>query len=81
MSRELIEAKELAGQWACSNCEWPFEANVPIKTVDPYLDKAQEEYQRQRDQQFAAHACADYGRKPGTDSKRDYSRTRDQVPV
>jgi hypothetical protein len=42
--------------WACSQCAWIF--NPSTAPIGSTLEEMKQNYERQRDQEFAAHACA-----------------------
>ena len=61
MRRELvwIERSDFWG-WGCSLCAWVFKmAGSPIGDS---IDKMRSQYEKQRDKEFASHACAEHPR-------------------
>lgn len=60
-SRTLIWIEEPRFQgWGCSRCAWVFN---PLGSPDgKSFEEMKEEYERLRDKEFAAHACAEYPR-------------------
>ena len=55
-----IEEQRIAG-WGCSNCAWLFHpSNLPIGNS---LDDLTAYAQRQLDNQFASHSCAEHPRR------------------
>jgi len=61
MRRKLvwIEEEQFWG-WSCSECRWVFHpSGTPIGTS---LDEMKQNYERQRDKEFAAHICAEHPR-------------------
>jgi hypothetical protein len=52
-----VERERFMG-WACSQCAWEFNpSGVPAGNT---LAEMKEEYERQRDKEFASHVCAKY---------------------
>ena len=60
-SRTLIWIEEPRFQgWGCPRCAWVFN---PLGSPDgKSFEEMKEEYERLRDKEFAAHACAEYPR-------------------
>ena len=46
--------------WGCSECEWVFRPLGPL--VGQSLDEMKVHYEKQRDEEFASHVCAEYQR-------------------
>jgi hypothetical protein len=46
--------------WGCSECEWTFEPSGPPRGSD--LDEMKQNYERQREKEYASHACFDHPR-------------------
>jgi hypothetical protein len=63
MRRKLVwvERKNFQG-WACTECAWGFNAVGPI--VGKSIEEMKEQYEQQRDQEFASHVCAAHPRAP-----------------
>jgi len=63
MGRELVWVKkELFQGWACSACAWEFGASGPV--VGKTIEEMQRDYERQRDEEFKAHVCAQHPKQP-----------------
>jgi hypothetical protein len=61
MRRQLIWLKEQRfSGWGCSECAWVFNPSGP--PVGKALDEMKQNYERQRDKDFAAHVCAEHPR-------------------
>ena len=61
MRRKLLWIdEEPYGRWGCSECKWVF--NPSGRPVGKSLDEMMQNYQQQRDNDFAAHLCADHPR-------------------
>jgi len=54
-----IEEQRFWG-WGCSECEWVFRPLGPL--VGQSLDEMKVHYEKQRDEEFASHVCAEYRR-------------------
>jgi serine/threonine protein kinase len=50
--------------WGCSECAWVFSPSGP--PTGKWLDEMKENYERQRDKDFAAHVCAEHARAENT---------------
>jgi hypothetical protein len=61
MRRELLWVRKPGFQgWGCSECAWLFN---PSDDLEGYtIHEMKENYERQRDQDFASHACSDFPR-------------------
>jgi hypothetical protein len=46
--------------WACSECAWAFNPSDPPRGRD--LDEMKQNYESQRDKEYAAHVCAEHPR-------------------
>jgi hypothetical protein len=55
--------------WACSECAWTFSPLDPPRGNS--LEEMKQNYERQRDNEYASHVCADH---PGDKSATDDSR-------
>jgi hypothetical protein len=55
--------------WACSECAWAFRPSGPPRGSS--LDEMKQNYERQRDKEFASHVCAGH---PRTKGAKDDSR-------
>ena len=53
--------------FGCSECNWLFDPSGPV--VGESLDEMKQEYEAQRDKEFAAHVCAEYLRAKNTKAK------------
>jgi hypothetical protein len=63
MARELVWVeKERFQGWACSACGWEFKASGP--PIGNTLDEMKRTYERRRDEEFRAHACAKHPKRP-----------------
>ena len=61
MPRKLvwIENANFEG-FGCSECNWVFRPSSPIVTES--LDEMKQQYEAERDKEFAAHVCAEHRR-------------------
>ncbi len=63
--------------WTCSDCAWIFNPSGP--PVGNSLEDMKQDFERQRDGEFASHVCARHSRtkdeKPGTVSPKDKLKT------
>jgi hypothetical protein len=59
MRRKLVwlDGQNFQG-WGCSECAWAFKPQGPL--VGESIAEMKTHYERQRDQEFASHACADH---------------------
>ncbi len=46
--------------WACSECAWTFNPSGPPNGNS--LEEMKENYERQRDKEYASHVCAEHPR-------------------
>jgi hypothetical protein len=61
MRRNLVLiADEHFWGWSCSECAWVF--NPSGTPSGKSLDAMKENYERQRDKEFASHVCAEHPR-------------------
>jgi hypothetical protein len=61
MPRTLVWIKSQSFHgFGCSQCNWVFEASGVL--VGESLDKMKQNYEVQRDKEFAAHVCAKHPR-------------------
>jgi rubredoxin len=44
--------------WACSECAWVFNPSDPPRGTS--LDEMKQNFERQRDKEFASHVCAQH---------------------
>ena len=57
--RKLVWAeRENFGGWACSECLWVYNPQGPL--IGESLDEMKSFYEKQRDQEFARHVCAEH---------------------
>jgi hypothetical protein len=49
--------------WACSECAWAFSPSGPPRGSS--LDEMKQNYEHQRDKEFASHVCAEHARTKG----------------
>jgi hypothetical protein len=56
--------------WACSECAWTFSPSGPPRGSS--LEEMKQNYERQRDSEYASHVCADH---PRAKSAPDYPRS------
>jgi hypothetical protein len=62
--RKLIFVKsERSESWACSECRWAFNPSGPPHGSS--LDEMMQDFERQREREFAAHVCAQHPRPKG----------------
>jgi hypothetical protein len=55
--------------WTCSECAWTFNPSGPPRGSS--LEEMKQNYERQRDKEYASHVCADHPRaKSATDDSR-----------
>ena len=65
MKRKLVWIEEQRFQgWGCSECAWVF--NPSGAPTGKSLDEMKENYERQRDRDFASHHCAEHPRAKNT---------------
>ena len=63
MGRELVWVeKERFEGWACSACDWEFRASGPL--VGGTIEEMKRAYERERDEAFKAHVCAQHPKRP-----------------
>jgi hypothetical protein len=55
--------------WACSECAWTFNPLGPPRGSG--LDEMKQNYERQRDKEYASHACSEH---PRAKTPRDESK-------
>jgi hypothetical protein len=61
MRRRLVWIdEEPFGRWNCSECKWVFSPSGP--PIGKSLDEMMQNYEQQRNKDFAAHLCADHPR-------------------
>jgi len=59
--RKLVWIKsERVESWVCSDCTWAFRPSGP--PLGKSLEEMKENFERQRDTEFTAHACAKHPR-------------------
>jgi hypothetical protein len=46
--------------WACSECAWAFSPSGP--PLGSNLEEMKQNYERQRDKEYASHVCAEHPR-------------------
>jgi hypothetical protein len=57
--RKIIWIKSAKSElWSCSRCAWAFKPSGPPHGNS--LDEMMQNFERQRDQQFASHVCAEH---------------------
>jgi hypothetical protein len=63
MRRELvwIDHTRFRG-WGCSQCAWVF--NPPRALKGDNFEEMKQNFESQRDQEFASHVCTEHPRKP-----------------
>jgi rubredoxin len=62
--KKLIWVKSARSEsWACSECAWAFNPSGPPRGAS--LDAMKENFERQRDTEFASHVCAKHPRTKG----------------
>jgi hypothetical protein len=72
--RKMIWVKsEHSELWSCSRCAWAFNPSGPPRGTS--LDEMMQNFERQRDQEFASYVCADY-REPRAKEGKSESRFR-----
>jgi rubredoxin len=54
--------------WACSECAWVFNPSGPPRGTS--LDEMKQNFERQRDKEFASHVCAQHSRTYSPESRR-----------
>jgi hypothetical protein len=73
--RKMIWVKSVHSEsWACSECAWAF--NPPGPPRGTSLDEMKQNFERQRDEEFASHVCAAHPRAkaPSAMSAKDEPR-------
>ena len=67
MQRYLVWIEDQRFQgWGCSECAWVFNPSGP--PTGKWLDEMKQNYERQRDKDFAAHVCTEH---PRAKNKKD----------
>jgi rubredoxin len=62
--RNLVWAKsESRESWACSDCAWAFNPSGPPQGQS--LEEMKQNFERQRDKEFASHVCSAHPRIKG----------------
>jgi rubredoxin len=64
--------------WACSACSWTFSPSGPPLGRD--LEEMKQNFERQRDKEYASHVCAVHPRPSRDRDQSDLSRTRGARP-
>jgi hypothetical protein len=54
-----VERQNYQG-WACAECAWAFNPLGPV--VNESIDEMKMRYERQRDNEFTSHVCAEHPR-------------------
>ena len=77
--RQMIWIKTLHVEtWACSECAWTFNPTGP--PLGPGLDEMKQNYERQRDKEYASHVCAEHPKARGARvDSRSLGRSDDQT--
>lgn len=73
MKKMIWVKSEHSELWSCSRCAWAFKPSGPPRGTS--LDEMMQNFERQRDQEFASHVCADY-REPKAKEGKSESRFR-----
>jgi hypothetical protein len=61
MSRKLVWVKVQNFEgWACAECAWAFKPSGQVRGNS--IEEMKMQYERQRDQEFASHVCAEHPR-------------------
>ena len=72
--REMIWVKTAQRQsWVCSECAWWFNPVGPPRGDS--LDEMKQNYERQRDKEFAVHVCAQYPKTTELGAKTQHLET------
>jgi len=59
--RKLVWAERQNFQgWACTECAWSFHPAGPL--VGDSIEEMKRQYERQREEEFASHVCAEHPR-------------------
>jgi hypothetical protein len=62
--RKIVWVKSARSEfWACSECAWAFNPSGP--PLGKSLDEMIQNFERQRDKEFASHVCAKHPRTKG----------------
>src|SRR6266849_8744813 len=59
----------LSESWACSQCAWVFKPSGPPRGTT--LDEMMQNFERQRDREFASHLCAEHPRTKGQERQNE----------
>jgi len=62
--------------WACSQCAWAFKPSGP--PLGNSLDEMMQNFERQRDQEFASHVCTEH---PRTEGRTSLWRVATRLPL
>jgi len=72
MTKMIVVKSVERVDWACSECAWTFNPSGP--PLGASLDEMKQNFERQRDKEFASHVCAQHprtkGQEPGPVSGR-----------
>jgi hypothetical protein len=61
MGRKLVWVQRQNFQgWACTECAWEFNPAGPL--VGQTLEEMKSRYEKQRDEEFRSHVCAEHPR-------------------
>jgi len=74
--RKMIWVKSAHSEfWSCSQCAWAFKPSSPPHGTS--LAEMMQNFERQRDQEFASHVCAEHprteGKEPGVPKRAQSS--------
>jgi hypothetical protein len=58
--------------WACSECAWTFNPSGPPRGSS--LEEMKQNYERQRDKEYASHVCAEHPRAKSDRERSGFSR-------
>jgi hypothetical protein len=77
--RQMIWIKTVRMEtWACSVCDWAFSPSGPPLGSD--LEEMKQNFERQRDKEYASHVCAEHPRPSSARDASQFSRPRDIRP-
>jgi hypothetical protein len=71
--RQIVYIRtESAQVWACSDCAWTFDPVGPPRGSS--LEEMKQNYERQRDKEYASHVCTEHPRAKSARGGSGFSR-------
>ena len=76
--RKMIWVQSIHDElWSCSECAWAFAPSSPPRGNT--LSEIMENFERQRDKQFASHVCAEHPKPKGQQPSAKCATEKPQV--